>query len=300
VTWLIFNAFIVVLLALDLAVVNRRPHAVTARQALVWSIFWVALSLSVNLLIWAERGHDDAVDFFTCYVLEKSLSADNLFLFAVIFTSLGVVPELQHRVLYWGAMAAVVLRGTFIVAGTQLVQHFHWVLYVFAGFLLFTGLRMLLGTQKKFDPRSNPLLRVAQKCLPISDHFEGAKFFTRSGGRWLATPLLLALIVVEVVDIAFTVDSIPAMFAVTEDAFIIYASNILAVLGLRSFYFLLASAIARFRLLHTGLAIILILVGAKMVAAKWVHVPNIFALAAIVAVLAVTMLASVLTEKTTR
>ncbi|MGA3166577.1 MAG: TerC family protein [Terriglobia bacterium] len=290
--WLLFNVFVLALLALDLGVFNRRPHLVTSREAGWWSAFWVALSLVFNLGIFLRYGPESALQFFTSYLLEKSLSADNIFIFAVIFGSMGVLAEYQHRVLFWGVLGAMIMRGSFILAGTQLVRHSHAVLYVFAAFLLFTGVRLLLSKERKYDPGRSAALRLARKLFPISDHDEGGRFFTRSDGRLLATPLFLVLIMIEVVDIAFAVDSIPAIFAVTQDAFIIYSSNILAILGLRSLYFLLARAITRFRYLHRGLAMILIFIGAKMLLAYWVRVPTGIALLGILVILGTSILAS--------
>jgi tellurite resistance protein TerC len=290
--WILFNAFVLALLALDLGVFNRRPHLITFREAGWWSAFWVALSLVFNLGIFLRYGPESALQFFTSYLLEKSLSADNIFIFAVIFGSMGVLAEYQHRVLFWGVLGAIIMRGSFILAGIQLVRHSHAVLYVFAVFLLFTGLRLLLSKERKYDPRRSVALRLARKLFPISDHDEGGRFFTRSEGRLLATPLFLVLIVIEVVDIAFAVDSIPAIFAVTQNAFIIYSSNILAILGLRSMYFLLARAITRFRYLHSGLALILIFIGAKMLLAYWVRVPTGIALLGILVILGTSILAS--------
>jgi len=216
----------------------------------------------------------------------------------VIFGSMGVLAEYQHRVLFWGVLGAMIMRGSFILAGAQLVRHSHEVLYVFAAFLLFTGARLLLSKQRKYDPGRSASLRLARKLLPISDHDEGGRFFTRSEGRLLATPLFLVLIMIEVVDIAFAVDSIPAIFAVTQDAFIIYSSNILAILGLRSLYFLLARAITRFRYLHRGLAMILIFIGAKMLLAYWVRVPTGVALLGILVILGTSILASLRGKQT--
>jgi tellurite resistance protein TerC len=290
--WIIFNAFVLALLALDLGVFHRRPRAVSFREAAVWSAFWVALSLLFNLGIYLRQGPEAGLEFFTSYLLEKSLSADNVFLFAVIFGSMGVVAQHQHRVLYWGVLGAIVMRGTFILAGVQLVRHFHWVLYLFAIFLLVTGLRLLREKERKYDPQRSMALRLARKLFPISDRYEGGRLFTRSGGRFCATPLFLVLVMIEVVDIAFAIDSIPAIFAVTQDAFIIYSSNILAILGLRSLYFLLARAITRFRYLRGGLAIILIFIGAKMLLAYWVRIPTGLALLAILLILGIFLVAS--------
>ena len=294
--WTIFILFVLVLLALDLGVFNRRPHRVRFREAAGWSAFWVALSLAFNLGIYWQYGREVALQFFTSYLLEKSLSADNIFLFALIFASMEVPDEHQHRVLFWGVLGALAMRGIFIIAGVQLVTHFHGVLYVFGAFLLFMGARLLFRRAKQFDPSSGRVVRLARKLMPISERFEGGKFFTRCGGRLCATPLLLVLIMIEVVDLTFAMDSIPAVFAVTQNAFIIFTSNILAILGLRALYFLLARAMSRFRYLHPALAVILILIGARMLLARWISIPTGLALLGIILTLSLAILGSLLTE----
>ena len=290
--WIIFVVFVLALLALDLGVFNRRPHVITTREAALWSIFCVALALAFNLGVYLWRGPQAGLEFFTSYLLEKSLSADNIFLFAVIFDTLGVGAEYQHRVLFWGVLGALITRGAFITGGAQLVRHFHGVLYLFAVFLLFTGVRLRLKKKKPYDPTRSGALRLARKVFPALDRAPGGRFFTRSDGRWCATPLFLVLVMIEVVDVTFAMDSIPAIFAVTQDAFIIFTSNIFAILGLRSLYFLLARAMARFRYLRTGLAMILIFIGTKMLLAFWVRIPTGVALLGIVAILGSVVLAS--------
>lgn len=290
--WIIFIVFVLALLALDLGVFNRRPHVITTREAALWSIFWVALALAFNLGVYLWRGPQAGLEFFTSYLLEKSLSADNIFLFAVIFDTLGVGAEYQHRVLFWGVLGALITRGAFITGGAQLVRHFHGVLYLFAVFLLFTGVRLRLKKEKPYDPTRSGALRLARKVFPVSDRAPGGRFFTRSDGRWCATPLFLVLVMIEVVDVTFAMDSIPAIFSITQDAFIIFTSNIFAILGLRSLYFLLAQAMARFRYLRTGLAMILIFIGAKMLLAFWVQIPTGVALVGIVGILGSVVLAS--------
>ncbi len=295
--WIAFIVFVLALLVLDLGVFNRRPHIVRFREAAAWSAFWVALSLAFNFGLYLRHGAEPGLQFLTGYLLEKSLSADNIFLFALIFSSMGVAAEHQHRVLFWGVIGALIMRGAFIVAGVQLVRHFHWILDVFAIFLLAMGLRLIFHQGKKFDPAKNRLLRWARKIFPISDQYDGNRFFVRIGGKRFVTPLLLVLLVIEFADLTFATDSIPAIFAVTQDPFIIFTSNVLAILGLRSLYFLLANAMTRFRYLHPALAVILILIGGRMLAARWVNIPTAFALLAIVMVLIVAIAASLLTEK---
>jgi tellurite resistance protein TerC len=295
--WIIFIVFVLAFLALDLRVFHRRPHPVRFREAAGWSAFWVALSLAFNLGIYWRYGAEAALQFFTSYLLEKSLSADNIFLFAVIFASMGVAAEYQHRVLFWGVLGALVMRGAFILAGVQLVRHFHWVLYLFAVFLLAMGLRFLREKGKKYDPTSSHVTRLARRLFSISERYEGGRFFTRCGdGRLCATPLLLVLIMIEVVDVTFALDSIPAIFAVTQNAFIIFTSNVLAILGLRSLYFLVARAMSRFHYLRTALAVMLIFIGARMLFAPWANIPTGFVLLGILLILGIAILGSLLTE----
>lgn len=293
VPWSLFILLVLAFLALDLGVFQRRAHAVGFREAAAWSAFWVLASLAFGAGIWWHWGAEPALQFLTSYLLEKSLSVNNLFVFAVIFTGMGVAAEYQHRVLFWGVLGALVMRGIFIVAGVQLIRHFHAILYGFAIFLLFTGIRLLLDRGKKHDPAKSRLTNFARKLFPVAEHYEGGRFFTRCGGRLCATPLLVVLVVIEVSDVTFAVDSIPATFAVTQDAFLIFSSNILAILGLRSLYFLLAQAIARFRYLHVALAVILIFIGARMLCAHWVVIPTAVALLGVVSVLVVAILFSI-------
>jgi tellurite resistance protein TerC len=293
--WIIFIVFVLALLALDLGVFHRHPHPVRWREAAAWSAFWVALSLAFNLGIYWRYGAEAALQFFTSYLLENSLSTDNLFLFAVIFASLGVATEYQHRVLFGGVMGALVLRGAFIAAGVQLVRHFHGILYLFAIFLIFMGLRFLGVQGREYDPNRSRVVRLARKLFPISDQYEGGHFFTRCDGRLCATPLLLVLIMIEVVDLTFALDSIPAIFAITQDAFIIFTSNVLAILGLRSLYFLLVRAMSRFQYLHTAMAVLLIFIGARMLLAPWVSISTGIALLGISLILGTAILASLLT-----
>lgn len=295
--WIIFIVFVLAFLALDLRVFHRRPHPVGFREAAGWSAFWVGLSLAFNLGIYWRYGAEAALQFFTSYLLENSLSADNIFLFAVIFASMGVAPEYQHRILFWGVLGALVMRGAFILAGVQLVHHFHWVLYLFAVFLLVMGVRLLRERGKKYDPASSRLIRLVRRLFPMSDRYDDGRFFTRCDGRLSATPLLLVLMMIEVVDLTLALDSIPAIFAVTQDAFIIFTSNALAILGLRSLYFLLARALSRFRYLRTALAVILIFMGARILIASYVYIPTGYALLGIVLILGIAVLASLVTEK---
>ncbi len=290
--WVLFNLVVLALLALDLGVFQRRAHSLSFREAAAWSAFWIVLSLLFNLALYLWLGRQAGVEFFTGYLLEKSLSVDNIFVFAAIFGYMAVEERYQHKVLFWGVLGALILRGVFILVGVELVQHFEWILYVFGVFLLITGARLLPKERHKLDPGRSPVLRFARRVLPITERYEGGAFFVRRSGRLWATPLLLVLLVVEGSDVLFAVDSIPAIFAVTRDPFVIYTSNVCAILGLRALYFVLARAIIRFRHLHVGLALILIFVGAKMLLARWIKVPTEYALLAIVAVLGIAILAS--------
>ncbi len=291
--WVLFNLAVLALLALDLGAFHRRAHSLSLREAAAWSAFWIVLSLGFNLALYFWLGPQAAIEFFAGYLLEKSLSADNIFVFAVIFGYMAVQDEYQHRVLFWGVLGALVLRGLFILAGVELVQHFEWVLYVFGVFLIVTGARLLPKSRRKLDLSRSPILRAARRVLPITERYEGGAFFVRRGGRLWATPLLLALLVVEGSDLVFAVDSIPAVFSVTRDPFLIYTSNVCAILGLRALYFVLARAMQRFEHLHVGLALILILVGTKMLAARWVQLPIAFTLLALVVILGIAIVASV-------
>jgi tellurite resistance protein TerC len=296
--WLAFIIFVLALLALDLGVFNRRPHAIRFREAAAWSAFWIVLSLAFDLGIYWRHGAEPALQFLTGYLLEKSLSADNIFLFALIFSSMGVAAEYQHRVLFWGVVGALIMRGIFIVAGVQLVEHFHWILDVFAVFLLAMGVKLIFQRQQSFDPAENRVLRLARRIFPISENYDGAHFITKWEGKTYATPLLLVLIIIEFADLTFATDSIPAIFSVTQDPFIIFTSNVLAILGLRSLYFLLARAMTRFRYLHPALALILIVIGARMLAARWLSLPTGLALLTVTLILCIAIMASIFATST--
>ena len=294
--WIGFLVFVLALLALDLGLFHRRAHAVTFREAAIWSAIWVLLSLALCLGIHLRYGPEPALQFLTVYLLEKSLSVDNIFLFALIFADMGVAAEYQHRVLFWGVLGAIVMRGAFIGTGVELIRHFHFVLYVFAALLIVLGLRLFRRQDKRHRPGGSRIVTLARKLFSISESPEGGEFFTRCGGHLCATSLLLVLIMIEMADVTFAIDSIPAAFAVTQDAFIIFTSNVMAVLGLRALYFLLARAISRFRYLHLAVAAIMILIGLRMLTAHWVRIPTVFALAGIVLILGVAVIASLWSE----
>jgi tellurite resistance protein TerC len=287
--WIAFHLGVFVVLAIDLVGFNRKAHVVSIREATIWSIVWVLLSLSFNLLVWRLKGHEAAVDFFTGYVIEYSLSVDNIFVFVLIFSYFKVRRKYQHRVLVWGILGALVMRGLMIWLGVALVARFHWILYVFGAFLLITGLRMLTSKGEEIDLEGNFVLRMCRRFMPVTPDYHEQHFFAKVNGQWMITPMMLVLIVIDIMDLIFAVDSIPAVFAITQDEFIIYTSNICAILGLRSLYFVLAHVIDRFIYLRTGLAIVLGFVGAKMIIAKFLHIPNWGSLAFIITVLGTTI-----------
>jgi tellurite resistance protein TerC len=290
--WVAFHVGVFLALAIDLISFKRRDRELSMRAATLRSLIWIALSLAFNLLVWHKKGGEDGLDFLTGYVIEYSLSVDNIFVFVLIFTYFRVPPRSQHRVLVWGILGALVMRGVMIWLGVTLVERFHFVLYIFGAFLVLTGLRMLFDRDAKLDFENNFFMRFCRKVLPLTEQFHGRRFAVRLDGRIMFTPLLLVLILVDVMDLIFAVDSIPAVFAITTDQFIVYTSNICAILGLRSLYFLLAGMIDRFIYLKTGLAIILGFVGSKMILAKQLHIPNWLSLLVVIIILTITITVS--------
>ncbi len=292
---LAFAVFVLVALALDLGVFHRDAHVVATREALSWTIAWVSLAAVFGLGVLLVRGPESAIAYATGYVIEYSLSVDNVFVFGLIFTAFAVPRELQHRVLFWGVIGALVMRFIMIAAGAALIERAAWILLLFGGFLVVTGIRMLIarGTHGT-DPTANLFVRLARRVVRVHPAFEGQRFFTKTAAGRAATPLFLALVAVEASDLLFAVDSIPAIFAVTTDPFVVFTSNAFAILGLRSLYFLLADAAARFRHLKTGLALILIFVGAKLLLAEWLDVPALVSLGTVVLILAVSIATSLL------
>jgi tellurite resistance protein TerC len=262
--WFIFTAVVLVLLALDLGVFHRKSHQVSFREAMGWTIVWVILSTAFGGWIWNAYGSAKAVEFFTGYLIELSLSADNVFVFALVFTYFAVPQSYQHKVLFWGILSALVLRFIMIMAGAALIINFAWIIYVFAAFLIITAIKMLVSKDEEIHPENNPVVRLFKRLVPTTTNYEGDRFIVKRGGLWMATPLLVVLVCVEVSDVIFAVDSIPAIFAVTKDPFIVFTSNVCAILGLRSLYFVLAGVMNRFIYLKTGLALVLGFVGVKM------------------------------------
>jgi tellurite resistance protein TerC len=289
--WILFNLFVVAMLALDLGVLNRRSHRVGFREALAWSGVWIALAAAFAVLVLFWHGRAPALQFVTGYVIELSLSVDNLFVFLVIFRYFKVPGEHQHKVLFWGILGALVMRGAFIVAGVGLISRFRWITYAFGALLVYSGLKLLRQGETEIHPEKNPVLRLFRRAFPVTKEYVGGQFFTRKNGLY-ATPLLVVVLVVETSDILFAVDSIPAVLAITLNAFIVYTSNVFAILGLRSMYFALAGMMDLFHYLHYGLSAVLILIGLKMLGSHYVNIPTGWALAIVLLVLGASILAS--------
>ncbi|MEO8450286.1 MAG: TerC family protein [Gemmatimonadota bacterium] len=294
IVWIGFTVLVGGLLALDLLVLNRKSHVLTIREATTWSAGMVVLALLFGGFLWWREGGGHALEYYTGYLIELSLSVDNLFVFLLIFQYFAVPAELQPRVLKWGIMGAIVMRGVMIGLGTVLLYKFNWIVYVFGGILLVTGVRMFGMGEIKIEPEHNPIVKLARRIIPFTTTYDADHFHVRAKGRWTATPLLLVLLVVEWSDLVFAIDSIPAIFAITRDPFIVYSSNIFAILGLRALYFVLAAGIEKFHYLKPAVAIILIFVGAKMVLSGWFHIPILLSLVAIVGILLTGILLSVL------
>ncbi len=271
--YVLFIAFVLVMLVIDLGVFHRRSHAVSHKEAAIWSVVWVTISLLFNLVIWQWMGKEKALEFLTGYLIEKSLSLDNLFVFLMIFMYVGVPDRYQHRVLYWGILGALVMRGVMIALGAALIARFHIVIYLFGAFLVYTGIRFARQTGPSIQPETNPVLKLLRRLVPITPDFREQHFFVRESGKWLATPLFVVLVLVETSDVMFAVDSIPAIFAITHDPFIVFTSNVFAILGLRALYFLLANIMPMFRYLNVGLGFILFYVGVKMLLQDLYKIP---------------------------
>jgi tellurite resistance protein TerC len=305
--WMIavFVIFVVFLLILDLKVINRKAHVIKVKEALGWTAFWISLALAFNVGVYFffgynegyEKGYEKAMEFLAAYLVEKSLSMDNLFVFLMLFTYFGVSPLYQHKVLFWGIIGALIMRAFFIFAGVALIQKFHWIIYVFGAFLIYTGIKLAIEKEKEIHPEKNPILKLFRRFVNVTPEFVGGKFFIRKDGRSWATPLFVVLIVIETTDVIFAVDSIPAVLAISHDPFIVYASNVMAILGLRALYFALAGLMHLFRFLNYGLAIILSFVGVKMLISDFYKMPIGLALGFIGIILAVSIILSVLIPK---
>jgi tellurite resistance protein TerC len=294
--WILFNLFVLVMLVLDLGVFHRRNHVVKFREALLWSAMWIALAAVFAVIVYFWHGRGPALEFVTGYVIELSLSVDNLFVFLLIFRYFQVPTVHQHKVLFWGILGALIMRAVFILAGVGLIRQFHWIIYVFGALLVYSGIKLFRQENAEIHPEKNPLLRLFRRWIPVTKDYEGAKFFVRRPGLY-ATPLFVVLLVVETTDVLFAVDSIPAILAITLDAFIVYTSNVFAILGLRSMYFALAGMMELFHYLHYGLSLVLIFVGGKMLVSHYYQIPTEIALGTVAGILIISVVASMVHPK---
>jgi tellurite resistance protein TerC len=292
--WIFFNIFVLGAIAMDLGVFSRKPHKVGLREAAISSAAWVLLSILFGLSVLYYFGHQKGLEFFTGYLIEKALSVDNLFLFLVIFRTFSVDERLQHRLLQWGVLGALVMRGVMIAAGTQLIERFSWIMYLFGAFLVYAGIHMLFSKKDEIHPENNPLFKFASRHLRMTSEYQGRRFFVRLKDKLHVTPLFLVLLVVEVTDVTLAVDSIPAVFGITRDPFIVYTSNVFAILGLRAMYFLLAGVLNRLRFLTLGLSFVLLFIGGKMIGEPWIHISEVVSLSVVGGILAVALVASLL------
>ena len=294
--WIGFNAFVLAMLAVDLLIFHKEAHEVRVREAATWSVIWIALALLFGVGVAQFMGREAGLEYFAGYLIEKALSVDNIFVFVLIFSFFRVPPRYQHRVLFWGILGALLMRGAMIAAGAYLIQQFHWIIYVFGAFLVFTGVRMARHSEHDLDPESSLAIRLIRRLVPITTEYHGQQFFVREHAgqvrRLVATPLFVVLVLVETTDLIFAVDSIPAIFAITQEPFIVYSSNVFAILGLRALYFLLADVIHRFHYLKVGLSVVLVFVGLKMLAVDIYKVPIGISLGVIALVLAASTAAS--------
>lgn len=295
--WGGFNLFILIMLVLDLSVFHRKAHAVTVKEALIWTGIWVTLAFCFNVFIYYYFGNEKAFEFFTGYVIEKSLSVDNIFVFIMIFSYFNVPASAQHKVLFWGIAGALIMRIVFILLGIELIHQFHWLIYIFGAFLIFTGIRFITQDDIKLDPDKNPVVKLVRKIFRVTPEFKDTSFFVKIDNRIWATPLFVVVILIEVSDLIFAVDSIPAILAISDDSFIVYTSNVFAILGLRSLYFALAGVEKYFTHLKYGLAIVLIFVGLKMCITDWYKIPVEISLSFIVLTLSMTVLTSMAKRK---
>ena len=296
--WSVFGVLVIGLLFLDLCVFHKRAHIVRLKEALLFSCVWIAIALIFNIFVYYELGHEKALEFLTGYLIEKSLSVDNLFVFVAIFAYFGIASIYHHRILFWGIVGAIVMRAIFIASGIALINKFHWIIYVFGAFLVITGIKMLFFKEREIHPDRNFFVRALKKFVPIQTKYDGGSFLIRQNGKIFATPLLVVIIVVETTDVMFAVDSIPAIFAVTNDPFIVYTSNIFAILGLRSLYFLLADIMGRFAYLKIGLSFVLAFVGVKMLMVDFYKIPITIALGVVAAILGSSIVISLVRKPT--
>jgi tellurite resistance protein TerC len=285
------------MLIIDLKVFHRENHKITIKESLAWTFFWIVLALIFNAGLYFWRGEEKALEFLTGYLIEKSLSVDNLFVFLLIFSYFKVEDKNQHNTLFWGILGALVMRVIFIFAGVALIEKFHWIIYIFGAFLVFIGFKMAFEKEKEIHPEKNPVINFIKKIIPVTNEYSDGKFFIKQSGKWAATPLFIVLIAIETTDIIFAVDSIPAILAISTDPFIVYTSNVFAILGLRALYFALAGVINLFKYLNYGLAAVLVFVGVKMLISKFVHIPVQYALGVVAGVIAISILASIIFSK---
>lgn len=292
--WAGFIAFVILLLAVDLGLFHRKSHEVKIKEALIWSAVWISLAFIFNYGVYVFMGKEKALEFLTGYLIEKSLSVDNLFVFIMLFSFFNVQPKYQHKVLFWGILGALVMRAIFIFAGVALISKFHWIIYIFGAFLIFTGIKMLFHKDEEVAPDKNPLVRLFKKFFPVSEQMHGGNFFVKINAKTVATPLFIVLLVVEFTDLIFAVDSIPAILAISNDSFIIFTSNVFAILGLRALYFALAGITKYFHYLKYGLSAILVFVGTKMVIVSYYKVPITYSLLTILGILVLSVVLSVI------
>ena len=293
--WITFNIFVLVLLALDLGVFHKSNHAISVKESLIWSGVWILVGIVFNVGVFYFSGPQKGLEFFTGYVIERSLSIDNIFVFILMFTYFGVPARYQYKVLFWGILGALIMRGALIMVGTALIDAFHWILYVFGAVLIFSAIRMAVQKEDaQVQPDRNPVVRLFRRFFPVTESYHGGSFFVRQGHKWLATPLFIVLLVVETTDLVFALDSIPAIFAITTDPFIVYTSNVFAILGLRALYFALAGVMDRFHYLKLGLSVVLGFVGAKMLLEAVVHIETWVSLVVVASVLTISVIASLL------
>jgi tellurite resistance protein TerC len=297
--WIAFNAFILLAVYLDLRFIHRKPHRSGVGEAALWSLAWIAISVLFGMGVHFYFGAPAALEFFTGYLIEKALSVDNLFLFLVIFHAFSVDERVQQRLLQWGILGALLMRGLMIAAGAALIQRFSWILYLFGAFLIYAGIHMLFAKKEKIHPEQNAIFRFAHKHLRVTRDYQGEHYFVRRAGQLFATPLFVVLLVIEITDITLAVDSIPAVFGITHDAFVVYTSNVFAILGLRALYFLLAGVLGRIRYLTVGLSFVLVFIGGKMIAEPWLHIPVEVSLGAVAAILGISVGASLLASSKT-
>lgn len=297
-SWIGFAVVIIIMLALDLGVFNRKAHAIKPKEALITSLVWIGVSLVFNATVFYFQGPTKGFEFLTGYLIEKALSVDNIFVFVVVFTYFDTHQHLQHKVLFWGIIGALVMRGALIGVGSALIHQFEWIIYVFGAFLIYTAIKLATQKESSVDPEKNPLVNLVRKIMPVTPNYDGEKFFTRISGVLMATPLFIVLLVIETTDLVFALDSIPAIFAITTDPFIVYTSNVFAILGLRALYFLLAGAMGEFRYLKIGLSLVLGFVGLKMlIAAFHIKIPIGISLGVIAMILVVSIVASIIVAR---